>query len=75
MTTIGKVKMKISYEFTDAEISKLTDWLAAQNIDNELSPINGQITFCITETSIGTAITVRNNLTKEEYDITDYSVW
>lgn len=67
--------MKIQYELNENEINSLKDWLSTQHIDDNHSPINGQITFCLTETTIGTSVTVRNNITREEFDITDYSIW
>lgn len=35
----------------------------------------GGYTYCFTPTSLGLVVKIRNNITKEELDLTDYDSW
>lgn len=37
--------------------------------------VGGQFSYTFTPTSVGPAVVIRDNVTKEERNITDYSMW
>jgi hypothetical protein len=46
-----------------------------QKTDAYTGAIGGRWTFAFTPTSLGIAVTVRDALTNEEIDLTDYGEW
>lgn len=69
---------------TKREKTTLQKWMREQNIKVDrmshthktyYCPNGGCYTYIITPTSMGNVTEVRNNITKDEIDITDYGAW
>ena len=61
-----------------ADINKLNTWKKEQSVKTENMPtgaIGGVYTYEFTPTGIGLVIKVRNNLTKDILDLSDYDSW
>lgn len=52
-------------------------WIKEQNckVENHGGAIGGRYTYMYTPTSLGCIIKVRDNVTHEEKDFTDYGSW
>lgn len=62
-----------------SEQAKLHKWMAEQDAilkDQKYEgAIGGRFTYSFTPTSLGCVVTVRDDLTDNEIDVTDYSMW
>ncbi len=66
----------LTVEMTQEQKDKLDAWLSEQSAKNTVrSTIGDFLTYIITPTSIGMAVRVKHNGTKEEIDLTDYENW
>jgi hypothetical protein len=74
----------MKFELIQEQWSKFHSWKQEQDkkvqeIQGSDSPcygaIGGAYTFSFTPTSLGVALVVKNNRTKDELDITDYENW
>lgn len=76
------------YDFSKYQLVKLNKWMKIQ--DKKVAEKQGDkysmsiayygasgggYTYCFTPTGLGTVVKVRNGLTKEEIDLTDYDKW
>jgi hypothetical protein len=75
------------FELTDEETQKANEWMDQQdNIVRKkqglsedepiyYGSIGGAVTFSFTPTSLGVIVKVRNSVTNNEIDLTDYHSW
>lgn len=62
-----------SFTLSDAEIARVAEWTSARA--QPCGAIGGQFTFSFTPTGIGVVVKVRDCVTGEELDLTDYDSW
>lgn len=67
-------------EFTDEQLDKLNKWIDEQDLkcnakEHHYGVICSGYSYILTPTTLGDCIVVRNNFTKEEINLTDYSTW
>ena len=66
--------MKIEYELTPTQIKKLADWFETRPNAEHIGTIGCRYTYCITPSSIGNLISVVDNTTDEELNLTEYEL-
>jgi hypothetical protein len=66
--------MKISIELTADQIKSFNQWIKKLPSSGS-GAIGGRIEYIIVPTSIGDVIKVRDTVSKQELDLTDYSAW
>lgn len=64
---------KPNFALTDDEWAKFDAWAASR--PHSKDPMGTQFTFQFTPTSLGTIISVRCGVTKDELVLTDFSDW
>lgn len=58
------------------QLEKLETWVFDHNLSNTYSgAIGGRYTFSFTPTSLGLITKVRDNISEQEIDLTDYENW
>jgi hypothetical protein len=57
---------------SEKELEKLDEWLKTKDLNKYCGAIGGRFTYCITPTSLGNIYKVKDNLDKDEIDITEY---
>ncbi len=63
-------------KYTDAvDQKKLSEWFSSIDFNRYTGAIGGRFTYMMTPTSIGTVFKVRDNLTLDEIDVTNYKDW
>ena len=71
--------MRFLSMLTEKQMKKLGEWKAEQEDilgkDSCETAIGGAITYSFTPTNLGTVIKVRNDLTENEIDLTNYEDW
>jgi len=72
------------YNLTDEQSKKLQTWIEEQDAKIAKNQgkdsayygcIGGGYSYMFTPTTLGCAIVVKNNITKEEINLTDYDSW
>lgn len=75
-----KIKNPFQFELDDDEITRFKAWRDEQEekvskMSRGYGACGGGYTFSFTPTGIGLSVTVKNTVTKEEIDLTDYDSW
>ena len=63
-----------NFSLTEKQKEKLSEWIRLLP-DKIEGAIGGRYTFLFTPTSIGIAVSVRDNITQLEIDLTEYEDW
>lgn len=63
------------FKLTEKQKQKLSDWIKNNDPDKYCGAIGGRLTYSFTPTSIGIAVSVRDNITQLEIDLTEYEDW
>ena len=63
-----------NFYLTEKQQQKLNDWILHHE-DVYTGAIGGRYTYEFTPTSIGIAVWVRDAITKEKIDLSDYEDW
>lgn len=63
------------FKLTKQQKQKLSDWMEKNTPDKYCGAIGGRWTYSFTPTTLGIAVSVRDNLTKLEIDLTEYEDW
>lgn len=58
----------------ESQVKSLNAWMTEKNRE-EVGTIGGRFTWEITHTSLGVVIVVKDNLIKDQIDLTDYFSW
>lgn len=73
-----KINLLYGYDYdTSDEIAQnFYNWkISCEEEKEDNSCSGGRYTYCITQTSIGVVVVVKDALTKTEFDLTDYNNW
>jgi hypothetical protein len=65
---------KEGFHLSDENLQKVSAWISTHG-PTPASGIGGRYTYCFTPTGLGVVIKVIDNLTSEELDLTNYSLW
>jgi hypothetical protein len=67
----------MEFKLEEKEIKKAGDWMEQQTKAHpaDTGAIGGRFTYSFTPNSIGCVVVVRDSVTQEELDVTDYSSW
>jgi hypothetical protein len=68
------------FNLTSEQQARLALWITEQDAtckadEHHYGCIGGGYSYIFTPTSLGVVVRVKNNLTKEEIDLTDYEAW
>lgn len=63
------------FTLSKEEQKKLDEWLSKKDLKKYCGAIGGRFTYCFTPTSLGTAVSVKDSLDKDEIDLTNYNDW
>lgn len=61
------------FDITPEQDMMIREWMAQHEpVD---SVIEGRYTYCFTPTSVGTVLKVKDAVTKDEINVTEYHLW
>lgn len=63
-----------SFGLEDSQVKKMFEWIRTLP-DAEQGAIGGRFTYCFTLTSLGVVSVVKDGITGQEIDLTDYDAW
>jgi len=63
------------FELDEDEQKKLNKWFKKKDSKKYSGAIGGRYTYSFTPTSLGVCVRVRDDLDKDEIDLTDYLSW
>ena len=67
---------KYKFELDETETQRFEDWKKKQKAtDPQIATLGERWTFMFTPTGLGTIVVVKDNLLKEELDLTDWENW
>lgn len=66
--------MKLEYEFSTNQEAKLIAW-QSKLPSKFTGAMGGRFRFSITPTDFGAIVKVKDQITEEEIDLTEYEVW
>ena len=66
-----------SFTLSESQIQEITEWQRnqIQKEDSYMSPFGGRFIFEFTVTNLGDAVIVKDSLTGESENFTDYDLW
>lgn len=66
-----------SFKFSEAQDKKILEFIEKQEkkTDGNYGAIGGAYTYSFTQTGIGVGVRLKNSVTKEEIDLTEYENW
>lgn len=65
-----------TFDFTAEQQRKIVDFMSLKSSDNAYEgAIGGRFTYSFTPTGLGCVIKIRDNITEEELDVSDYEMW
>lgn len=65
-----------TFGFTAEQQRKIVDFMGLKSSDNAYEgAIGGRFTYSFTPTGLGSVVKVRDNITGEELDVSDYETW
>lgn len=68
--------MDLRFGLDTKQSSKVLEFMSLQSGDKAYEgSIGGRFTYSFTPTSLGTVTKVRDNISGEELDVTDYGAW
>jgi hypothetical protein len=73
-----KVNLFYGYDYhtSDKIAQNFYDWkISCEEEKKDTSCCGGRYTYCMTPTSIGAIVVVKDELTKKEFDLTYYENW
>lgn len=62
------------FQLDTTQQNKLNKWFKIKDL-TKCGTISDRFTYCFTPTSLGTIVTVQDQLDKTEIDLTDYEEW
>ncbi len=62
------------FHLSDVELKKINKFIKKHKKE-EIGAIGGQFTYCFTPTSIGVAVVIKDSISGEELNVTDYDSW
>lgn len=65
----------MKFNIDEDESKKLEEWMSTKDFSKYSGAIGGRFTYSFTPTTLGTVITVTDNLDKNEIDLTSYEYW
>lgn len=64
------------FSLTQEDLEKANEFIQKQRLDKRSEgAIGGRFTYEFTPTSLGLVTSVRDNITRNSLDLTDYSLW
>jgi len=67
----------MTFTTTPEQDEKIRDWIHWQEVDkpSKLTAIGGRYTYEFTPTGVGIVVKIKDAVTKEALDVSDYDLW